>query len=88
MSRIKRVTGFQQMVRVGLPLMTFMVGGCYVLSTFVETQVEMKDKKNASKSTRKFDLEEEHLMLSKKLDIDNFTLSRIPREESLDSKKS
>ena len=41
--------------------------------------MEIKDKRQSSTSVRKFDLEEEHRLLMKKLDIDNFSLSRIPR---------
>lgn len=41
-----------------------------------------------STSTRKYDLEKEHKKLLEKLDIENFSLSRIPRpEESIDSPK-
>lgn len=73
--------GDLRMVKAGLPLVLFMLGGSYFLSIFVETHVEARDKNNQSKSTRKFNLEEEHKALMKKLDIDNFTLSRIPRPE-------
>ena len=66
----------------GAPLVLLLLGGSYFLGEFVSTQMEVKDKNNQSKgSTRKFDLEEEHKVLMKKLDIDNFTLSRIPRPE-------
>jgi len=65
----------------GVPLVLFMLGGSYFLSVFLGTQVEVKDKNNQSKSIRKFDLEEEHKQLMKKLDIDGYSLSRIPRPE-------
>ena len=51
------------------------------MSIFLETHMEMKDRKNKSTATRKFDLEEEHSKLIKQLDLDNFSLSRIPRPE-------
>jgi hypothetical protein len=50
----------------------------------MQTHYELKDKNNNSKSTRKFDLEEEHNKLIKSLDIDNYSLSRIPRAEDLE----
>lgn len=50
----------------------------------METHYELKDKNNNSKSTRKFDLEEEHDKLMKSLDIDNYSLSRIPRAQDLE----
>jgi len=69
------------LVQAGLPLIAFMIGGSYFLSIFVGTHVEVRDKNNQSKSTRKFDLEEEHKTLMKKLEIDNYSLSRIPRPD-------
>jgi hypothetical protein len=50
----------------------------------MQTHYELKDKGNNSKSQRKFDLEEEHNKLIKSLDIDNYSLSRIPRPEDLE----
>ena len=40
-----------------------------------------------SKSERKFSLEEEHKKLLEKLDIDNFSLSRIPRPDDKEVEK-
>lgn len=71
----------QQLIYIGAPLLIFLLGGSYFLSIFMETHYELKDKQNDSKSVRKFDLEEEHRKLMKSLDIDSFTLSRIPRPE-------
>jgi hypothetical protein len=51
----------------------------------MQTHYELKDKGNNSKSQRKFDLEEEHNKLIKSLDIDNYSLSRIPRPEDLET---
>jgi len=72
----------------GLPLLLLIVGGSYFLSVFMSTHMEMKDKQNKSTSVRKFDLEKEHKELLSKLDIENFSLSRIPRpvDESDDVK--
>ena len=62
-----------------------MIGGVYALSTFMQTHVEMKDKKTNSISQRKFDLEQEHNAIMKKLDLDNsYKLSRIPRVDEDD----
>jgi hypothetical protein len=72
-------------IKVGVPLLGFMIGGVYVLSTFMQTHVEMKDKKTSSISQRKFDLNQEHDALMKKLDLDNsYKLSRIPRVDEDD----
>ena len=63
-------------------MLGFMIGGCYVLSEFMQTHVEMKDKKVSSQSTRKFDLEEEHKNMMSKLELEKgYKLSRIPRPE-------
>ena len=74
--------------KTGLPLILFVCGGSYALSNFTQTHVEMKDKLIQSSSTRKFDLEEEHKRLMQKLDIENYTLSRVPRPEDLDDTKT
>ncbi len=77
-------------VRAGVPMLLFMIGGCYMLSEFMQTKMEMKDKLVSSQSQRKFDLDEEHKAMLKKLDIErDFTLSRIPRpDDSPTPKKS
>jgi len=71
----------EKFVKVGIPLIIFVVGGSYFLSVFMSTHMEIKDRNNNSKSERNFNLEEEHKLLMKKLDIDNFSLSRIPRPD-------
>lgn len=79
------------LLRVGIPMMVFMVGGSWFLSTFMQTHMEIKDKQNKPTHIRQFNLEEENRKLLKKLDIDNFSLSRIPRpdeEETTSSKKA
>lgn len=50
-----------------------------MLSTFMQTQMEYKDRKGTSISLREFTLEEEHKKLMEQLDIKNYSLSRIPR---------
>ena len=50
-------------------------------SEFLGTHNELKDKKASSISSRQFSLEEEHAKIMKSLDIDNYTLSRVPRPE-------
>ena len=58
-----------------------------MLSTFMQTQVEMKDKKTSSMSQRKFDIEKEREEMMKKIDVDNsYKLSRIPRVDEEDDK--
>jgi hypothetical protein len=77
--QLKAAEGRKKMLTVGIPMVLFTVGGCYMLSIFLETHVALKDKQNKSTTTRKFDLEEEHKALMEKLDLDSFSLSRIPR---------
>ncbi len=60
-------------------MILLVVGGSLFLTNFTQTRVEMKDRIIKSTSEKQFDLEEENRKLLKKLDIDNFTLSRIPR---------
>lgn len=74
--------------QAGLPLLFLVVGGSFFLSQFTATQVEFRDKQARSSSVRQFNLEEEHRKLMKNLDIDNFTLSRIPRPEEQDPNKA
>jgi len=63
-------------------MMAFMIGGCYVLSEFMQTHMEMKDKKVSSQSQRKFDLDEEHKTMMSKLELEKgYKLSRIPRPD-------
>ena len=82
-----RARGGSNAFKVGVPMLGFMLGGVYVLSTFMQTHVEMKDKKVSSQSQRKFDLDQEHDAMMKKLDIDNsYQLSRIPRVEEDEDK--
>lgn len=50
-----------------------------MLSTFMQTQIEYKDRKGTSISLREFTLEEEHQKMMEQLDIKNYSLSRIPR---------
>ncbi len=74
------------LVLVGAPLVIFIVAGTYVLSTFMQTHMEVKDRNNKGTSERTFNLEEEHRKLMQKLDLENFSLSRIPRPEELAAK--
>lgn len=88
----RKKSGYNQVLYSGVPLLLFMIGGTYFLSVFLQTHNEIKDKQANSVSVRKFDIAKEHEQLMKKLDIDNFTLSRIPRPDELpkdtnDSKK-
>ena len=69
----------------GAPMIIFVLGGSFGLSTFMQTHYDIKDKSANTQTTRKFDLDEEHAIMMKKLDIKNFSLSRIPRPEELDA---
>lgn len=73
--------GLPILIKAGVPFVSFMIGGAYMLSTFMQTHMEMKDRKEKSTTKRTFDIEEEHRKMMKQLDIDNYSLSRIPRPE-------
>ena len=76
-------------VKVGIPLLGFMLGGYYVLSEFMQTHMELKDKKASSVTQRSFDLDEERRKMLQKLDLDNsYVLSRIPRKEEEEKQTS
>ena len=63
------------------------VAGAYGLSFYMQTHMEYKDRKGATISKREFTLEEEHKKMMKQLDIENYTLSRIPRPDELPNTK-
>lgn len=71
-------------------MILLVVGGSLFLTNFTQTRVELKDRVLKSSSEKQFDLEEENRKLLKKLDIENFSLSRIPRpgEEQEGQKKA
>ncbi|CAN0568060.1 unnamed protein product, partial [Ectocarpus sp. 12 AP-2014] len=50
--------GVKSFLKAGLPFVTFIVGGSYMLSEFVSGQVHVKDVRKRSKSLREFDIEE------------------------------
>ena len=83
----KKAEGRKKMIYVGVPMVGFVLGGFYVLSLFLGTHMEMKDKQKKSTTVRKFDLEEEHKVLMKQLNVEDFSLSRIPRPEDANSRK-
>jgi hypothetical protein len=73
-------------LKVAVPMLAFMGGGVYVLSTFMQTHMEIKDRKVSSQSQRKFDLDAERAEMLKKLDVDNsYVLSKIPRPDDEDT---
>ena len=80
-----RSSGSRIMMHAGAPMIIFILGGSFALSTFMQTHYDIKDKASNTQTTRKFDLDEEHAAMMKKLDIANFSLSRIPRPEELDA---
>jgi hypothetical protein len=63
----------------GIPMLLFLGGGLFGLSHFMGTHMELKDKKVSSQSVRQYSIEEEREKMIAKLDIENYTLSRIPR---------
>ena len=67
------------LTKSGAPLVLLIIGGTYMLSIFMQTHMEYKDRKGTSISEREFTLEEEHMKMMKQLDIKNYSLSRIPR---------
>jgi DNA-directed RNA polymerase subunit H (RpoH/RPB5) len=83
----QRKRGPNVMLKAGIPLVLLVVAGSLFLSNFVTTQVEMKDKNNSATNEKEFTLEEEHRKLLKKLDIENYSLSRIPRPEEVIEKE-
>mmetsp|Transcript_4407 Transcript_4407/g.6878 ORF Transcript_4407/g.6878 Transcript_4407/m.6878 type:complete len:131 (-) Transcript_4407:393-785(-) len=76
-SRRKKYNPF---VRAGIPLICLVVGGSYLLSTFVQGKVEAKDAKQKSQTKRQFDLTEEYNRAMKDLSVDDsYSTKRIPR---------
>lgn len=73
------------MMTAGAPMIIFIVGGSVALSNFMQTHYDLKDKAKKSTTTRKFDLEEEHAKMMKQLNVNDFSLSRIPRPEEQDA---
>ena len=65
--------------KAGAPFVLLIVAGAYGLSVFMQTHYEYKDKKGGTISKREFTLEEEHKKMMEKLNIHEYTLSRIPR---------
>eukprot|EP00752_Nemacystus_decipiens_P002214 g2104.t2 len=70
--------GASSFLSAGLPFVTFIVGGSYMLSEFVSGQVHVKDVRKRSKSLREFDIEEEHRNIMKEFNED-FEIKRVPR---------
>ena len=69
----------QNFMAKGLPLVLFVVGGTYSLSTFVQGRVEAKDIRYKSQSRREYTLEEEHMRAMEKLgDISEYKMVPIP----------
>ena len=50
----------QTFLRVGLPLVVFVVGGFIGLKEFIDGKIEVLDSRVKSQTTREFNLEEEH----------------------------
>lgn len=81
-------------LRVGLPMITFMVIGSFGLAEFTSIRVKKRDEKNRMltaeeslkfmKKKERVDVEEEYEALMQKLDIEHWENKRGPRpwEES------
>jgi len=63
--------------KAGVPMLAFMLGGSYVLSEFMQTHMELKDKKVESRSMRKFDMDKEHAGMLQKLQVRTCSAHRI-----------
>lgn len=60
----------------------FLVGGSWALSVFTSTHFEVKDMKESSTPTRKYEMEQDKKKLMDSLSLEEFSLSvRIPRPE-------
>ena len=66
-------------VQKGLPLIVFMIGGTYTLSTFVQGQTDAKDMRYKSQSKKQYTLEEEHKKAMAKLDISDYKMVPVPK---------
>ena len=67
----------------GLPLVLFMVGGSYGLSTFVQGRVDAKDLRYKSQSKRQYTLEQEHERAMEKLgNLDDYKMVPVPKPGS------
>ena len=84
MSNKARKSSGNIMLTAGAPMVIFIVGGSVALGNFMQTHFDLKDKAKNSTTTRKFDLEEEHSRMMKQLNVQDFSLSRIPRPEELE----
>lgn len=51
------------------------------MSFFLQSNLDINGTHRKTSSVREFNLEEEHRKMMQKLDIDNYSLSRIPRPE-------
>lgn len=56
-----------------------MVLGHRSLSHFVQGRMEVKDIRYKSQSKRQYTLEEEHKVISQKLDIDSYEIVPVPK---------
>ncbi len=75
---------FLQLASRGAPLLLFVAGGSYMLSTFTSGTVAARDLRQKSQSTKAFVIEEEHRKIAKKLYGSSETpgtpeLKKIPR---------
>jgi hypothetical protein len=75
-------------ITTGVPLIILIFSGSVLMSYFMDSNIEIKGRTSKSTTPRQFDIDEEHRLLMKKLDIENYTLSRIPRPEEEEEEQS
>ena len=70
-------------VRVGLPLLGFMVFGTLGLSQFMRGKMETQDKMYQNKSQREYDVETEYKSMMRKLapQMENYENKPVPRPD-------
>ena len=68
---------FLQLASRGAPLLLFVAGGSYMLSTFTSGTVAARDLRQKSQSQKAFQIEEEHRKIAKKLYGDTATPSTL-----------
>jgi hypothetical protein len=79
LNQARRRGGSNKFFTVGVPLIIFCVGGYLFLAEFMKTHVQVKDQKQKATNTKQFEIEEEYKKMMSGLDIENYSLSAIPR---------
>lgn len=72
---------------VGVPMLLFLLAGMYFLTEFLSTNVEMNDKRVKSSTEKQFSIEEEYNAMMKNLNINDYSLSKIPDPDDVENTK-